>query len=115
MALYFNDFLAILNTRRYTEEEIAELSTRLKEHSTDTLKMLYIVAANKDDQVNGAARSEGRHTDIQRRWEALLFHIRRAYDHANLRENVGPWILSSEHILEITYANYKETARIFNM
>ena len=115
MSISINDFLAILNTRRYTEEEVTELSTRLKEMSTDALEMLFLVAANKDDQVNGTARRESRHTDIQRRWEALLFHIRRAYDHAKIRENKGPWILSTEHHLDIVYYSYKKMAQIFNM
>ena len=109
-----NEFLAILNTRRYTDDEWKELPTRLKAESTDTLKLLYFVTKDKDNEVNETARRERRHLEIVRRWETLLFMIRDAYDHAKLRENLGPWILSSEHALEIMYYHCKIRTNLFN-
>ncbi len=98
-----NSTLAVLNTRSYTKEEWEELRTRLEQESMETLKLLYFIAKDKDVQVNSLARRERRHGDIQRRWENLLFLIRQAYDAVKLRENIGPWILSTEHALEIMY------------
>ncbi len=98
-----NEFLKTLTTQSYTKEEWEELRTRLEQESMDSLKLLYFIAKDKDIQVNGLARRERRHGDIQRRWENLLFIIRQAYDAVKLREKVGPWILSTEHALEIMY------------
>ncbi len=95
------EFLAILNTRRYTDEEWKELDTRLERLDTDTLQSLYFAAADKDHEVNHLARSECRYTEISRRWETLMMRIKSAYDTAKLREKKGPWILSTEHILDI--------------
>ena len=114
MALSTNEFLAILNTRRYTEEEWTELSTRLKKEDTDTLQMLYFIAADKDYATNTKAREEGRPLEVSRRWEYLLYRIRDAYDHAKLRENKGPWILSAVHHLDCAYQHYKKTRNLFN-
>ena len=108
------DFLAILNTRRYTEDEVKELRTQLEKMDTDVLTMLYCAAAHKDEEMNGLARREGRHMDIQRRWENLLPVIKRAYDTAKLRENKGPWILSNEHILDIIYYRSRRFHDIFH-
>jgi uncharacterized protein YhaN len=109
-----NQFLAILNTRRYTEEEWAELTTRLNAESTDTLKMLYCIAADKDHEVNDAAREEARHLEISRRWETLRHRIRSSYDHVALREKRFTGILSTEHELEYTYHSYKLMKNIFH-
>jgi hypothetical protein len=108
-----NAFLAILNTRSYTDDEWKELHTRLEEQTTDTLKLLYFITKDKDGKVNETARRERRHGDIQRRWENLLFIIRNAYDHAKLRENLGPWILYTEHVLDFMYRNSKVSTDIF--
>ena len=109
-----NAFLSILNTRSYTDDEWKELRTRLEEQTTDTLKLLYFITKDKDYEVNGLARRERRHGDIQRRWENILFTIRQAYDHAKLRENLGPWILSTEHALEIMYSSCKVNTNVFS-
>lgn len=109
-----NELLAILNTRRYTEAEIAELLTCLENTSTDEVKMLFMIVADKDSAVNGVARREGRHMDIQRRWESLLMILRRAYDSVKLKEGKGPWILSSEHVLDIHYHHYKQMRMLFH-
>jgi hypothetical protein len=106
-------FLSILNTRRYTDEEWTELSTRLKEESMDTLKMLYFAAADKDHEVNDKAREESRHLEISRRWETLRFRIRSAYDHAQLREKRFTGILCADHELDIDYHNYKRMKDLF--
>ena len=107
-------FLTILNTRRYTEEEWAELSTRLKEESTDTLQMLYFVAADKDHEVNDAAREGASHLEVSRRWETLRYRIRSAYDHAVARENRFTGILCANHTLDIYYHNYKRMKDLFH-
>ncbi len=107
-------FLEVLNTRRYTEEEWAELTTRLKEESTDTLKMLYCIAADKDREVNDAAREEYRHLDISRRWETLRHRILSAYDHAAFREKRFTGILSTEHQLEYYYQTYRLMKNLFH-
>lgn len=106
--------LAILNTRRYTEAEIAELSTCLENTTMDEVKMLFMIVADKDSAVNEVARREGRYLDIQRRWESLLMILRRAYDSLKLKEGKGPWILSSEHVLDITYRHYRRMSMIFH-
>ena len=108
------NFLAILNTRRYTEDEVKELKTRLEEMSTDDLKMLYFATARKDEEINYLARREGRHMDIQRRWENLLFVIKNAYDIVKLKENKGPWILSTEHVLDIMYTHFRRFDTLFH-
>jgi hypothetical protein len=107
-------FLTILNTRRYTEEEWAELSTRLNAESTDTLQMLYFVAADKDHEVNDAAREEASHFEVSRRWETLRYRIRSAYDHAVDREKRWTGILCANHILDIHYRNYKRMKDLFH-
>ena len=114
MALSTMDFLAILNTRRYTDEEWAELSARLKKEDTGTLETLYFIAADKDHALNDKAREEGRHLEVSRRWENLLYRIRDAYDHAKHREGKGPWILSSEHHLVYAYHHYRKVRGLFN-
>lgn len=108
-----NEFLKTLTTHSFTKEEWDELRTRLENEKTETLKLLYFIAKDKDLKVNELARRERRHMDIQRRWENLLFIIREAYDHAKLRENLGPWILSTEHALEIMYHSCKVTTDVF--
>lgn len=108
------EFLAILNTRRYTDDEWKELDIRLKELNTDTLQQLYFVAADKDEEVNTPARYERRHQDISRRWETLRMKIKQAYDHAKIRENKGPWILSTEHTLDILWRSTWKFKSLFN-
>ncbi len=108
------EFLAILNTRRYTDEEWTELSTRLKKEDTGTLETLYFVVADKDHALNDKAREEGRHLEVSRRWENLLYRIREAYDHAKLRENKGPWMLCTEHHLVHAYYHYRKMRDLFN-
>ena len=99
------NLLNILNTQRnLTMDEWLELDVHLKTMSTHSLVTLYCLAQDKDIEVNRELRRENRQSEIKQRWVSLVYSVKRAFDHVNLRDRTHvSYILSKTHILDTHY------------